>query len=205
MLVVVDQLRGDCVPHLQRAAGRTPVLKTPNLDRLCAEGTTFGNHVTVTVPCGPARASLLTGLYQMNHRACQNTIPLDARHDTLPRAVRRAGYEPALVLHHDHPRPAHHRAGRSAFRCARRHHGWLAPRGRVRPRPRRYFGWVAQHGFALPEHRDDIWPPEGEDTVPGATDHPARIPAHLSDSAYFTERALSYLKGRDDKPFFLPE
>ncbi len=62
---------------------------------------------------------------------------------------------------------------------------------------------MAQHGFALPEDREDIWLPEGEDSVPGATDRPARIPAALSDSAYFTERALSYLKGRDGKPFFL--
>ena len=37
----------------------------------------------------------------------------------------------------------------------------------------------------------------------GATVHPARIPAALSDSAFFTERALMYLKGRNGKPFFL--
>lgn len=37
---------------------------------------------TQAAPCGPARASLLTGLYQMNHRAVQNTIPLDARFTT---------------------------------------------------------------------------------------------------------------------------
>ena len=138
LMVVVDQWRGDCVPHIQRADGAVPVLRTPNLDRLCREGTTFRNHVTTTVPCGPARASLLTGLYQMNHRACQNTIPLDARHDTLPRALRRAGYEPALV-------------------------GYTT----TAPDPR------------------------------------TTGPAELSDTAYFTERALTYLKGRDGLPFFL--
>ena len=186
LLVVVDQWRGECVPHLQRADGRTPILKTPNLDRLCAEGTTFRNHVTTTVPCGPARASLLTGLYQMNHRACQNTIPLDARHDTLPRALRRRRLRArAGRLHHHHARPAHHRAGRPALHRARRHDGWLAPGRRVRPGPRRAIsaGWRSR---ATPcrQDREDIWLPEGEDAVPGATDRPARIPAALSDSAY---------------------
>ena len=204
LLIVVDQWRGDCVPHLQRAEGHTPVLKTPNLDRLCAEGTTFKNHVTVTVPCGPARASLLTGLYQMNHRACQNTVPLDARHDTLPRALRRAGYEPALVGYTTTvPDPRTTGPDDPRFSVlGDMMDGWR-PVGEFGPDHDAYFGWVAQKGFVLPENRDDIWLPEGEDSVPGATDRPSRIPAELSDSTYFTERALSYLKGRDGKPFFL--
>ena len=78
LLIVVDQWRADFVPRL--GAGS---LRTPNLDRLCREGVTFRNHVTTAVPCGPARASLLTGLYLMNHRAVQNTVPLDARHMNL--------------------------------------------------------------------------------------------------------------------------
>ena len=39
--------------------------------------------------------------------------------------------------------------------------------------------------------------------MPGATDRPARVPAELSDTAFFTDRALTYLKGRDARPFFL--
>ncbi|QYU68090.1 sulfatase-like hydrolase/transferase [Leptolyngbya sp. 15MV] len=66
-----------------------------------------------------------------------------------------------------------------------------------------YFGWLAQKGFGLPKKREDIWLPEGMDAVPGVTDRPCRIPAELSDSAYFTERALTYLKGRNGKPWFL--
>src|SRR5579871_238902 len=92
LLIVVDQWRGDLLPRLG-----TPGLKTPNLDRLCREGVTFRNHFTQAVPCGPGRASLLTGLYQMNHRAVQNTVPLDARHRNLARALRDCGYDPALI------------------------------------------------------------------------------------------------------------
>ena len=39
-----------------------------------------------------ARASLLTGLYLMNHRAVQNTVPLDARHGNLGRQFRLIGF-----------------------------------------------------------------------------------------------------------------
>jgi len=74
LLIVVDQWRGLMLPKLG-----ADYLKLPNLDKLCAEGVTFRNHFTQAVPCGPARASLLTGMYMMNHRAVQNTIPLDSR------------------------------------------------------------------------------------------------------------------------------
>ena len=204
LMIVVDQWRGDCVPHIQRADGVTPVLRTPNLDRLCAEGTTFRNHVTTTVPCGPARASLLTGLYQMNHRACQNTIPLDARHDTLPKALRRAGFEPALVGYTT-TTPDPRTTGPADPRFTElgdTMEGWRNV-GEFGPGHDAYFGWLAHQGYALPANRDDIWLPEGVDAVPGATDRPARIPAELSDTRYFTERALSYLKGRNGLPFFL--
>jgi arylsulfatase A-like enzyme len=66
LLIVVDQWRGDFLPNLG-----ADFLRTPNIDRLCAAGTTFRNHYTQAAPCGPARASLLTGLYQMNHRQVQ--------------------------------------------------------------------------------------------------------------------------------------
>ena len=66
-----------------------------------------------------------------------------------------------------------------------------------------YFGWLAQQGYSLPPRREDIWLPEGEDAVPGVTNRPCRIPAALSDSTFFTERALTYLKGRNGKPWFL--
>lgn len=91
LLVVADQWRGDVLPWLG-----TPLLRTPNLDRLCREGVTFANHFSQSAPCGPARASLLTGLYQMTHRAVQNTIPLDARFTNLGYELRAAGYDRPL-------------------------------------------------------------------------------------------------------------
>ena len=199
LLIVVDQWRADMMP----GSPALPI-ELPNIRRLMREGVTFRNHVTTAVPCGPARASLLTGLYLMNHRAVQNTVPLDRRHFTLAQALRAVGYDPALIGYTTttpDPRTTSPRDPRflvlgdlmEGFRSV----------GAFEPGMDGYFGWVAQKGYALPPNRADIWLPEGEDVVPGATDRPARIPKELSDSAFFTERALTYLKGRNGKPWFL--
>ncbi|WP_149535593.1 phosphoric/sulfuric ester hydrolase PehA [Siccirubricoccus phaeus] len=199
LLIVVDQWRADFLPWLG-----AEFLRLPNLARLAREGVTFANHVTTTVPCGPARASLLTGLYLMNHRAVQNTVPLDARHMNLGKALRRIGYDPALIGYTTttpDPRSTFPRDPRftslgdlmEGFRSV----------GAFEPTMDGYFGWLAHSGYPLPARREDIWLPEGEDTVPGVTNRPCRIPAALSDTAYFTERALTYLKGVGDKPWFL--
>ncbi len=199
LLIVVDQWRADCIPYLG-----TKYLRTPNLDRLCREGVTFRNHATTTVPCGPARASLHTGLYMMNHRVAQNWIPLDRRHTTLPRLARAAGYDPALIGYSTtvpDPRTTSHNDPRFTS-LGDMMEGWR-PVGAFEPHHDGYFGWLAQKGYPVPANRDDIWLPEGDDAVPGATDRPSRVPATLSDSAFFTEKALTYLKGLGGKPFFL--
>ncbi len=92
LLIIVDQWRGDTLAHLGH-----PCLRTPHLDALCRDAVTFRRHYSQCAPCGPARASLLTGQYMMNHRVVQNGVPLDARHGNLAYEARKAGYDPALV------------------------------------------------------------------------------------------------------------
>ena len=96
LFIVIDQLRADCL-----LGALADAIELPNLRALMADGTTFSRHYTVTVPCGPARASLLTGLYAMNHRSVRNGTPLDGTLDTLPRELRKAGYEPLLFGYTD--------------------------------------------------------------------------------------------------------
>jgi arylsulfatase A-like enzyme len=59
LLICVDQWRGDalgCESH--------PVVMTPHLDQLAAEGARFRRAYTATPSCIPARAALYTGLSQ---------------------------------------------------------------------------------------------------------------------------------------------
>lgn len=44
--------------------GMEPDVKTPNLDRLAAEGVRFTNGYVTAPQCGPSRVGLLTGYYQ---------------------------------------------------------------------------------------------------------------------------------------------
>ena len=77
------------------------VLKTPHLDALAADGVLFKQHFSVTSPCGPARSSLHTGLYLMNHRVGRNGTPLDQRHTNLAKEVRKLGFDPVLFGYTD--------------------------------------------------------------------------------------------------------
>jgi len=96
LFLTLDQFRGDALS----CAGH-PVVRTPHLDALAAEGVRFARHYAQASPCGPGRASLYTGLYQMNHRVVANGTPLDTRFDTVAKAARRAGYAPALFGYTD--------------------------------------------------------------------------------------------------------
>lgn len=104
LLITADQWRGDCLGTVGH-----PVVKTPHLDTFARSATVFEQHYAATAPCSPARASLYTGLYQMNHRVVRNGAPLDHRFDNIARAARRAGYAPALFGYTDmSPDPRRH-------------------------------------------------------------------------------------------------
>ncbi len=69
-----------------------PVLKTPNIDKMAANGLRFDRFYAGAPVCSPTRASVLTG------RACLRTgvpshgYPLRLQEKTLPKALKAAGY-----------------------------------------------------------------------------------------------------------------
>ena len=96
LFISADQWRGECLSALGH-----PVVKTPHLDALAAGATLFRHHFAVTSPCGPARASMQTGLYLMNHRSGRNGTPLDRRHTNIAQEVRKIGFDPILFGYTD--------------------------------------------------------------------------------------------------------
>ena len=96
LLITGDQWRGDALGHFGH-----PVARTPQLDRLARGGASFARHYGVTSPCGPARASLHTGLHAHHHRSVINGTPLDSRIPTMATRAREAGYAPTMFGYTD--------------------------------------------------------------------------------------------------------
>jgi len=92
LILMTDQQRADAMS----CAGH-PVLRTPNMDRIAAEGVRFENAVTTCPLCMPARAAFVSGLYNHNHHIWRNRGRLPAEDETFFHHLRRAGYQTAYI------------------------------------------------------------------------------------------------------------
>lgn len=98
LLVMTDdqqQAQMSCAGH--------PLLETPSMDRLAAEGARFANAYCTNSLCAPSRASVLTGCYSHVHGIRGNSEKadqveaLDPSLPTFPQLLREAGYRTGLV------------------------------------------------------------------------------------------------------------
>jgi arylsulfatase A-like enzyme len=199
LLITLDQWRGDCLSALGH-----PCLKTPHLDALAQEGALFARHYTQASPCGPARASLLTGLYLHNHRSVRNGVPLDRRHTNLALEVRKAGYEPVLFGYTDtSPDPR----GRPADDPALQNYDGILPGFAVGVNlPEDAWAWLASlkdEGYAIPGKPRDIWLPQDAGTRSRPTAAPPLYAARHSETAFITDAALRHLGAPGREPWFL--
>ncbi len=89
LLIVGDDMRWDTI-----GASGNPVVRTPRLDQLAAEGVRFEQARVTTSICMVSRATLLTGQYMSRHGITVFGRPLapDAFANTFPGVLRRAGY-----------------------------------------------------------------------------------------------------------------
>jgi arylsulfatase A-like enzyme len=113
LFILFDMCRRDAIG----AYGINDVY-SPNIDRLASEGVRFDNCYTTQALCGPARASIITGLYPHSHGVTGNVYPtkgffaydlfhepipnpfLDARFhlwDNFPFLLLNAGYETGYI------------------------------------------------------------------------------------------------------------
>jgi len=194
LLVTLDQFRADCLG----VAGHR-VVRTPNLDRLAADGVRFSHHFSNCAPCAPGRASLLTGLWQMNHRVTDNGAPLADHLPTLPRALRSLGYRPTLFGYTDTtydpltlspgaPELTEWEQPMRGFDLGVHLDDFIAP----------WLAWLAAEGFDVPDpaayfsiyDRIDAATPSGR----GATWAPPAYDAEHTESAFLTACALGWLE-----------
>jgi arylsulfatase A-like enzyme len=98
--IFTDDQRWDALGVVQREQGekaRFPWLRTPNLDRLAAEGVRFRNAFVVNSLCAPSRATLVTGQYGHVNGVVNNHTPHPPGNLSLPALLRPAGYVSAYV------------------------------------------------------------------------------------------------------------
>ncbi len=192
LFVTIDQLRADCL--FGELARYVP---TPNLDRFAARSTVFARHFTVTCPCGPARASLLTGLYAMNHRSVRNGTPLASHHTNIAKEVRKGGIEPLLFGYTDtQVDPTTRDAGDPDLAV----YESVMPGFReiVEMRLENGYEWpayLASKGYKIPNKLPKQWlklhKPKG-----GKLGGPALYDAADSDTAYLTDATIKQLSPR---------
>jgi arylsulfatase A-like enzyme len=200
LFISADQWRAECLS----AVGH-PVVKTPHLDALAKDGTLFKQHRTVCAPCGPARTSLHTGLYLMNHRSGRNGTPLDARHSNLAKEARKAGYDPTLYGYTDtsmDPR------GRAPNDPALRTYEGLMPGYRLGMIFTDFeLAWMNdlhRKGYVF-EGRGDVYKPR-DGALPAGRGHryrPTLFKAEDSDTNFMADLSIDWLNERRDKDWFL--
>jgi arylsulfatase A-like enzyme len=72
--------------------------RTPNIDRIAAEGMRFDRCYVTNSLCGPSRACILTGKYSHKNGFYDNVrSKFDGSQMTLPKLLRSAGYQTAIV------------------------------------------------------------------------------------------------------------
>jgi arylsulfatase A-like enzyme len=71
--------------------------ETPHIDRLAREGMLFDNCLVTNSICAPSRATVLTGKYSHMNGQLTNRETFDGSQPTLPKLLREAGYQTALI------------------------------------------------------------------------------------------------------------
>lgn len=199
LFITADQWRGECLSALAH-----PMVRTPHLDALAADGVLFERHYANTAPCGPSRTTLHTGLYLQNHRSGTNGTPLDARHTNWALEGAKLGYDPVLFGYTDTSRDPRGEPDDSPW--LRTYEG---PLPGVRPivhldgQPKPWTDWLAAQGYEVPPVPQQAygWRAPGPDWEDGASEpRPLALPAEVDDVAFLTGQLIDYLKGAAEDP-----
>lgn len=147
LLIMADQL----VPFLTGPYGH-PVVQTPNLDRLAAEGVTFDAAYSPCAVCAPARAALMTGRYVSHIGVFDNAATFSSEEPTLAYYLTLAGYDSVLAgkMHFVGPDQLHGYARRFTTNVYPADFSWVPVRGEEHASERshalQYLGEAVQVG-----------------------------------------------------------
>ncbi|MBO9329121.1 sulfatase-like hydrolase/transferase [Achromobacter xylosoxidans] len=215
--IMCDQLRWDylsCYGH--------PRLRTPNIDRLAAEGVRFDNAFVQGPVCGPSRMSYYTGRYVTSHGAVWNFVPMPVSEVTLGDYLNPLGVRVAVAgkTHMEPDMAGLRRLGIDPASAI----GTLAMEGGFEPYDRddgiwpdgfsteahRYGQYLRQRGYdgANPwhDHANSALGQNGEILSGWNMRHaalPARVREEDSETPYMTRRAIEFIEESGDRPWVL--
>ncbi len=197
ILIMTDQLRGDCLGY----AGH-PDVKTPYLDTLAAKGVNFDRAYSACPNCIAARAALHTGMEQSHHGRVgyADNVPWNYTH-TLAGELAKAGYYTQCVGKM-HVYPLRNYLG---FHNVTLHDGYLhaARYGSV---PYRESQFVADDYFYWLKQQKGI-SADVTETGLDCNSYLARpwiYPEQYHPTNWVTDGCLDFLRRRDPRrPFFL--
>ncbi|MFW5830470.1 MAG: sulfatase-like hydrolase/transferase, partial [Planctomycetota bacterium] len=185
LLLMTDQQRGDCL-----SCDGHPVLRTPNIDNIAADGTRFRHGYSACPQCIPARRSLMSGQTPHGHGVyCNYDTILNG--PTLPGELSKAGYQT-------------HLCGKLHLFPQRKLYGFMSADWADAPHEGAvstgdYGRWLREQGVTIP----DAGMAHGC-TPNGWVARPFHLPEHYHFSNWTTDCALRFLERRDPTvPFFL--
>jgi arylsulfatase A-like enzyme len=186
LLITTDQQRGDCLG----CAGH-PVLETPYLDDLAAQGCRFSRAYSAVPSCIPARAAILTGMNQWNHGRLAMLGTDHLKYPaTLPGELTKNGYQTRAVgKMHFHPQRAHYGFEHMVLDESSRRQGKFVSD---------YHQWLESSGNNQSPYRDHSIAWNSWVALPSAQ------PEEAHPTAWTTAEGVHFLKNRDNtRPFFL--
>jgi len=176
LLVIVDEWRAQAFGYRG-----DPNAHTPAIDEFAAESIDFQNAVSGSPVCCPARASMMTGQYPLNHGVFINDVELEPTGPTLAGTFRDHGYETGYIgKWHLYGSPA----------------GWFERRGAFVP-PDRRLGYDYWKAAECTHDYNESHYYEGDD--------PTRRTWSGYDARAQTDDAVEFIEERaeSDRPWFL--
>ncbi len=205
LFIIADEFRADCL-----GAAGNPLIQTPNLDALAADGAMFTNCFVQASPCAPSRMCIMTGRYACSTGVGDNMTPLAEPEDNLALHLRQHGLEPATMGYNDMALDPRSLPGGHPHKTSLNYDYFMPG-----------FDVVLKHEYDSPEWYASLeekgYPPEQcchevmyFPNVPpeGLDGHlPVHYPAHYraedSEAQFMTSKAIEHIDARRGQGWFL--
>lgn len=178
LFITADQFRADCLSAMNH-----PVVETPHLDQLAAEGVLFQSAYSDCPVCVPARCSIISGLHASTYGKTHNfpqPFPIE-RKQTLMSLLTQSGYQTQAVG------KMHFNPVRSCYGFENMILDWDYVEWLNEKTSNKSLAFVG-NGIGL----NEFWPA------------PSPVPANMTSTAWTVDESIRFLRHRDpDRPFFL--